>query len=116
MSPNDGNDNQRIGNKERTSPCQTSVLNLGNTPQLMVSENTDNNNFNNEDVTDRDPWKFLSSQAQAMAFLKMAAIPERRDNFVHQFEAAMKEGRKTTLLYAGHLLDGWRMHIDTLCL
>ncbi len=51
-----------------------------------------------------------------MAFLKMAVIPERRDNFVRQFEAAMKEGRKTTSLYAGHLLDGWRMHIDTLCL
>jgi hypothetical protein len=106
MLPNNGSDNQGIGEKERTSPCHTSVLNLGNTPRLMPSESTDNNNYNNEDVTDRDPWKFLPSQAQAMAFLKMAAIPERRDNFVCQFEAAMKEGRKTTSQHAGNLLDG----------
>ncbi len=79
MSPKDGSDNQRIGKKERTSPCHTSVLNLGNTPRLIASESTDNNHKDNEDVTklpDRDPRKFLQSQAQAMALLKRAVIPE----------------------------------------
>jgi hypothetical protein len=39
----------------------------------------------NEDATtlpDRHPRQFLPSQAQAMALLKRAVIPERRDNFV----------------------------------
>jgi hypothetical protein len=98
MSPTDLSDNQRIGEKERTSPCHTSVLNLGNTPRLIASESTvDNNNKDNEDVTklpDWDPRKFLPSQAQAMALLKRVIIPERRDNFVRRFEAAMKEGWK----------------------
>ena len=96
MSPSNGSDNERIGNKERTSPCHTSVLNLGNTPRLRGFESTDDDK-DNEDATtlpNRDPRKFLPSQAQAMALLKRAVVPERRDNFVRRFKAAMEEGRK----------------------
>jgi hypothetical protein len=38
--------------------------------------------------------KFLPAQVQAMALLKRAVIPKRRDDFVRRFEAAMEEGRK----------------------
>jgi hypothetical protein len=67
---------QRIGNKERTSPCHTSVLNLGNTPRLIGFGSTDNDK-DNEDATtlpDWDPRKFLPSQAQAMTLLNKRAI------------------------------------------
>ncbi len=96
MSPSNGSDNERIGNKERTSPCHTSVLNLGNTPRLIGFESTDVDKENEDATTlpNRDPRKFLPSQAQAMALLKRAVVPERRDNFVRRFKAAMEEGRK----------------------
>jgi hypothetical protein len=96
MSPSNGSDNERIGNKERTSPCHTSVLNLGNTPRLIGFESTDvdKENENATTLPNRDPRKFLPSPAQAMALLKRAVVPERRDNFVRRFKAAMEEGRK----------------------
>ena len=51
MLPSNGSNYKRIGNKERTSPCQsTSVLNLGNTPRLIGFESADDDK-GNEDAT-----------------------------------------------------------------
>jgi hypothetical protein len=63
---------------------------------LIGFESTDDGKDNEDALTlpDRDPRKFLPYQAQAMALLKRAVIPERRDNFVWRFEAAMEERRK----------------------
>ena len=103
MLPCNGSDNERIGNKERTSPCHTSVLNLGNTPRLRGFESTDDDK-DNEDATtlpNRDPRKFLPSQAQAMALLKGLLFPRGGTIlFGDSRQQWKREGRKTTLQYA----------------
>jgi hypothetical protein len=95
MLPSNGSNNERIGNKERTSPY-TSVLNLWITPRLIGLESTGDEKDNNDAtmLPDWDPRKFLPSLAQAIALIKRTVIPERRDNFVWRFEAATEEGRK----------------------
>jgi hypothetical protein len=109
MSPSNGSDNKRIGNKERTSPCHTSVLNLGNTPRLIGFESTDDDKDNEDASTlpEQDPRKFLPSQAQVMALLKRAVIPRGGTIlFGDSRQRWKREGRKTTSQYAGHLQDG----------
>jgi hypothetical protein len=64
LRSNGSNSNKRIGNKERTSFCHTSVLNVGNATRLIGFESTDNDKDRKDATTtlpDRDPWKFLLS-------------------------------------------------------
>jgi hypothetical protein len=93
MSPN-RRDNDKLAHKERTSPCQTSVLNLGSTPRLSASHIYDKERDELTALPDRDPRKWLPSQVQAMTLLSRAVVPEGRDDFVCRFGAAVEGGRK----------------------
>jgi hypothetical protein len=109
MSPSNGSDNERIGNKERTSPCHTSVLNLGNTPGLIGFESTDVDK-DNEDATtlpNRDPRKFLRLRRRQWLSQRGLLFPGGRTIlFGDSRQRWKREGRKTTSQYAGHLLYG----------
>ena len=82
---------KRIGSLKRTSPCRTSVLNLGMTPRVS-----------SEAVGDggvglpkrRKGRNCLPSQAQAMRLISKCLSSKRRQSFHTSFKEAVEKGKK----------------------
>lgn len=86
---------ERIARRKRTSPCETSVLNLGHTPRIFgISADQDTEGSDLAHLPDRHPRKFLPSHLQAMALFSRAVGPEIRDKFVQRFELEMRGGKE----------------------
>ena len=87
------------GMGRRTSPCTTSVLNLGNTPRVPIVCVPENYN-EQEDAgkkslpAKRDERDSRPSHRQIMRLLSMAAIPEERGAFRKRFQKASEDQRE----------------------
>ena len=93
MSPNRRGGDRIAGMGNKTSPCKTSVLNLGKTPRVPGLHVVDKQ----EDATKRLPAKrdakhSLPTNRRIMSLLSMAVVPEERRAFRRRFRRASKEG------------------------
>ena len=82
MSPNRRGGDRIAGMGNKTSPCKTSVLNLGKTPRVPGLHVVDKQ----EDATKRLPAKrdakhSLPTNRRIMSLLSMAVVPEERRAF-----------------------------------
>ncbi len=89
MPPN-CRDVDKIAESRRTSPCASSIRNLGRTPRVSASNADDTQEGVNDAcaLPDRPPQKFLPSQPQVLALLSMAVIQEERGSFRERFGLA----------------------------
>jgi len=95
MSPNRRGGDRIAGMGNKTSPCKTSVLNLGKTPRVPGLHVVDKQ----EDATKRLPAKrdakhSLPTNRRIMSLLSMAVVPEERRAFRRRFRRASKEGEE----------------------
>ena len=95
MSPNRRGSDRIAGMGNKTSPCKTSVLNLGKTPRVPGVHVVDKQ----EDAKKRLPAKrdekhSLPTKRRIMLLLSMAVVPEERRAFRQRFRRASKEGEE----------------------
>ena len=96
MSPNRRGGDALAGMGRRTSPCVTSVLNLGSSP-WVPQLHTGAVDSKQEDVdkkslpAPRDERQRLPSHRRIMSLLSMAIIPEERAEFRNRFREASKD-------------------------
>ena len=93
MSPNRRGGDAMAGAGRRTSPCVTSVLNLGSSPRVPQVQHTAVDR-KQEDMdkkslpAQRDERKSRPSHRRIMSLLSMAVIPEERAAFRKRFREA----------------------------
>jgi hypothetical protein len=82
--------NKVAGMGRRTSTCQTSVLNLGNSPQVpgvsIVADETKKSL-----PAGHNEREILPTRRQIMSLLSMAIVPEERNAFWRRFRDASKD-------------------------
>ena len=95
MPPN-RRDVDKIAESRRTSPCASSIRNLGRTPRVSASNADDTQEGVNDAcaLPDRPPQKFLPSQPQVLALLSMAVIQEERGSFRERFGLAARHDKR----------------------
>jgi hypothetical protein len=95
MSPNRRSDDAVAGMGRRTSPCVTSVLNLGNTPRVPHVHTAVDSNMEDADAkalpSQRDERQSRPTQRKIMSLLAMAVVPEERAAFRKRFRNASKD-------------------------
>jgi len=94
MSPNRRGSDAIAGMGRRTSPCVTSVLNLGNSPRVPRVHIVDSKQEDAEAKSlpaQRDERKSRPSHRRIMSLLSMAVIPEERAAFRQRFRAGSKD-------------------------
>jgi hypothetical protein len=94
MLPNQRGRGDATGMGRRTSPCMTSVLNLGNlprVPQVSVAENNKEDSGKKSLPAERDERSSLPSHRRIMHLLSMAVVPEERGAFMQRFREASRD-------------------------
>ncbi|KAI2490750.1 hypothetical protein MHU86_23819 [Fragilaria crotonensis] len=95
MSHNRRGGDRVAGMGNKTSPCKTSVLNLGKTPRVpglhVVDEKKD---AKKQLPAKRNERESLPTNRRIMRLLSMAVIPEERSAFRRRFRRASKDERK----------------------
>ena len=92
MSPNRRDCEKIAGMASRTSPCTTSVKNLGKTLRVPGAHIVDTEAEVEVVLPDRDEKHTLPTKARIMLMLSMAVIPEERRAFWRRFcQASVKD-------------------------
>jgi hypothetical protein len=76
----------------KTSPCTTSVLNLGKTPKVPGAHIVDMETEAKVVLPDHNKKHTLQTKVRIMSMLSMAVIPEERRLFRQRFCQASKKG------------------------
>jgi hypothetical protein len=95
MSHNRRGGDRVAGMGNKTSPCKTSVLNLGKTPRVPGSHDVDEKKDANKQLpAKRNERESLPTNRRIMRLLSMAVIPEKRSAFRQRFRQASKDEKK----------------------
>ena len=92
MSSQRGGD-RVAGMANRTSPCKTSVLNLGKTPRVPGLHVDEQKEAKKRLPAGRDEKHSLPSNIRIMLLLSMAVVPEERRGFRRRFRRASKDDK-----------------------
>ncbi|KAI2509976.1 hypothetical protein MHU86_4402 [Fragilaria crotonensis] len=96
MSHNRRGGDRVAGVENKTSPCKTSVLNLGKTPQVPGLHDVDEKKDANKQLPAKrnERESLLTRNRRIMRLLSMAVIPEERSAFRRRFRQASKDEKK----------------------
>ena len=94
MSPNQRDCEKAAGMANKTSPCTTSVLNLGKTPRVPGAHMVDMETEAEVVLPDRNEKHTLPTKVRIMSMLSMAVIPEEMRAFRQRFCQASKKDDK----------------------
>jgi hypothetical protein len=91
MSPGSRN-SKRIGSLKRTSPCRTSLLNLGMTPRVSPAAAGDGGVELPRDQRGRN---YLPLQINAMRLISKCLSSTQQQNFEKRLQQEVKKGKRT---------------------
>ena len=93
-------ENQRIATLKRTSPCRTSVLNMGSSPRITSTTPTDTTGDDSVIKCTglprtRRPRDYLPSQQQIITLMSRSVIRSERPWLMFALRRAVQEGERT---------------------